>query len=503
MYVNLLARFSKKFPRNERLEIIFQNFVYRKLIYTDFNVHISQISQSCIFLSMIISLSFIIYTNIIALSPFFMIFAVIIFFFFYQTLFDSFKRYYLKKNQQIELIMPIIRNFIELYTSFLPEDYDFCTSFINLMCEIPSLLKNEFIQIRKRVQFGDNPEKLLFRYKTSSKKFRDFIDLLLLTNFKPNFKNLKSIESIEDKFEQHTKSVENRISIIFFLGLFFPIGISFVVILQILSGFATFFLIPLHFLLLKYITKTLLNDSNLLLGTSNSMNIDEKLEYRDLLEFFHIFSINLMNFNPEQAIFNSYERSPIRLKMKIKSIVNKLRTYKLSLEFFFIKFASTIENKKGKFLCQSILKMIINNSYYTSDQLLKIITVFKRHQKLERDRANIVKAEMIKVKIFNWILPIITGSLCAVFFTIIKLFSEFDWQLQIINLPFLRTVTPIYEAISFVFTQLVMILITNYYFIKIVRKRVNISSFIIVTLIFILTFLFSQSLLTAPIFEFM
>jgi hypothetical protein len=399
--------------------------------------------------------------------------------------------------------MPLIWNFIELNASFLPEDYDFCAFFINLMCEIPSVLKNEFKKLKNRVQIGDNPEKLLLNYKTSSKKFKDFIDLLLLANFKPGFKSLRSIESLEDKFDQYTKSVENRISIIFFLGIFLPIGISFMVILQIINGFVTILLIPFHLLLLKYITRTLLNDSNFLLGTSNSMSTNKKFEYQDLLEFFHIFSINLMIFNPEQAIFNSYERSPIRLKLKIKSIVNKLRTYRMSLEQFFVRFASIIENKKGKFLCQSILIMIISNSFCTSDQLQKILTVFKRHQKLERDRANIVKAEVFKVKIYNLILPVITGLLCAVFFMIMKLFSEFNWQLNLINLPFLRTVTPIYEAFSFVFAQLVMILITNYYFTKTVRKRVGITSFIMISLIFFTTFLISQIILATPLFEFM
>ncbi len=488
LYAKFCSFFSTQnnlFMRKEK-----NRSIYEDLILKDFNLNFSQIYLGSRMLSLILSFIIIFFTYIFNLHISFFLFSLLFFFILKKYFFEAFNRYYYKKSQKIESILPLLRSNLELFISFLPQNYDLGIFSIKFLSNIPSPINEDFNKISKMIQNGYNPERLLRNYITPSKSLKNFINSLLISNFKLNLIKMNSNESIEDKFTQFSRSTENRISIIFFIGIFFPIGLGFIYILQNINGVVILTSLLIFFVLIKIMSEHFTKDNGLFLGISLYESKELRDEYNIFLDFIVTLSSYLIDLNPEQAIIKAFSDSSIRFNEELSLLIQKLRVYNISLENFLDEFSFKIEGKRTKIIFHSLKIMILEESYKTSDQLKKILNILRYHQDIERERENIVKGESFRAKLFQILLPIVVGMFSGIFPIFNEISSSFNFI--VISEDFYANQSfNLFNNGIFIFSQYLMVLVSSYYFNRIVGNQHNKSSFFIISFIFYLSYFLS------------
>ncbi|GAH87845.1 unnamed protein product, partial [marine sediment metagenome] len=192
-------------------------------------------------------------------------------------------------------------------------------------------IKKEFRKILNKIQLGLNPEMLLANVITPSIDFNSYLKELLISNF--TYNETLPENSLEIKFRQYLREIESKLSVFFFVGLFFPLGLCFLILFQKINFLVLIIALPLFFFSIKTLNKKFLRSDSFLLGLLNNYSKEEKAKFHEFISFLKGFTINLQkNSSPEIAFINSYSQiknqtalinAPIEKDMLLIIILNR------------------------------------------------------------------------------------------------------------------------------------------------------------------------------------
>ncbi len=274
-----------------------------------------------------------------------------------------FPKYYQKKSEVINKILPLIQNCIELYLSFLPGTQDLSVIVVNFLANIPSPFQGSFKLIQYKVQNGYLPEELLSRFISPSSLFDNYLKTLIQHNFLKSKMIFQTETPLENKYSTKSRSLESRISISFFFGIFIPLGFSLGVFLQKMNGILLLFSSPILFILLYYLTKQMVRDNSLLLGTLTNQNKEIKSEYSEYWLFFYHLASNLTLKSPEHAIVHALESTSLPSIPAIFSLLGKLKAHSLSLDEFMEHLHHNIKGNRTQMIFGT-LKYMLSSSFH-------------------------------------------------------------------------------------------------------------------------------------------
>ncbi|MBN2154962.1 MAG: hypothetical protein JW776_02835 [Candidatus Lokiarchaeota archaeon] len=450
----------------------------QELIYFDFSIQSEQIALGSIVISGIITLPCIILSLIVNIPRHFLVFPGILFFGINIFLLHIYPRHYQKQADEINSLFPLFRNCIEMYLSILPKDHDVCTFLISFLASIPSPIQDTFKRVQQSIQQGNLPEKILLSYKCPSSLLEEYLKALLLSKYHSQKSSLMLDTPLENRYKIYSHSLESRISIIFFLGLFIPLGFSLGVFLQKINGILLLSSSPILFILLLILTRKITTDNLILLGTVSRSSKSLKIEYLVLWDFFYRLSTNLMNMAPETALIQAIESTNLIQSSAIRKYLYQLKSYTLPLEEFLNKFYKTLQGARIRLVFSTLIFMITSSCEVTSEKLFQLLLVLKHHRELESQRLQTLKGEMFKVKSFQIILPIIISLMTTLFLLISSNISPSSFLFSFSM--------PLTNKILFSVNQLISAHISIYFFRRAVGLRYSMSTIIYCTVFFLL-----------------
>ncbi|MHA1454290.1 MAG: hypothetical protein ACTSRD_15640, partial [Promethearchaeota archaeon] len=400
-----------------------------------------------------------------------------------------FPMYYQHKSDAINKILPLIQNCIDLYMSFLPGSQDLSVIIVNFLANVPSPIQKSFKHIQQKVQNGFLPEDLLRTYISPSPLFDSYLKTLIQHNFSKSKMTLQTETPLENKYSAKSRSLESRISISFFFGIFIPLGFSLGVFLQKINGILLLFSSPILFILLYYLTKQMVKDNSLLLGTLTNKNKEIKTEYSEYWTFFYNLASNLTLMGPEHAVVHALESTSLPKITAISSLLGNLKAHSLSLDEFMESLHHNIQGSRTQMIFGTLKYMLSSSSMISSKNILKLLTLLKHHQRLETQRLITVKGEIFKVRIFQILLPIILALLTSIFLLISSIIP---------NTSYLFTISlTLGDMTLFFINQLISVNISIFFFRRTVGLKNSIFSVLAHTFLFLVVFLLSFFMLQA------
>ncbi|MBN1216734.1 MAG: hypothetical protein JXA99_15005 [Candidatus Lokiarchaeota archaeon] len=369
-------------------------------------------------------------------------------------------------------------------------------NFIKLIIDYNIFISKNFKNILSKIHFGASPEKELTNCLYPSRDFKNYIKNLLMNNFQcDEYSDAHYSYSLEKDFKVYLKQLTTKLSIVFFIGIFFPIGFCFLLFLLSLNKFMMISFIPILILFLNYLFKKFISVNHYLIGFIQD---DSKYEKKKLEEFLYLikkFSLYLKhNISPERALIRAFEEEKRDIPL-LTRIFERDITLFLNGVYDFHQIINSLKKKLNSFryhtIINSILNMINEDSFQSSYKIIEIINILNYHRKLE-DKLNIImKGEKFKIFLFLLILPIITGSIGA----LLPFLPEISMSL--ISLGELGDTLLLFDSINpidLLFIIMILLtsnLISSYYFLKIVYSRSKIFFMLISGLIFLFTFMLS------------
>ena len=352
-----------------------------------------------------------------------------------------------------------------------------------------------FKTIFKRIHEGKSPEKELIELKTPSMDFDNYIRILLINKFDSyDFDNFTE-SSLESHFKIYLRQVQSKISILFFIGLFFPIGLCFIILFQLIDVFFLLFFIPFFLVSLNLLFRKFIRNQSYLIGLINDFSGPERTKFKEFMLFLRSFASNLKsNISPEIAILKSYSQNKSLitvLKKPLKDQISYLLNFSYSFSEIINNLKSELKSWRYTIILDAINKYVEKNAYYASDKILEILATIYKHQKLERKLEIMMKGEKFKIFFFIFLLPVITGAISGFFpfFTLIT--KNLDLVGNVVNI-FFRYSSNLY-SIGIIFLVLIStISITSNYFLKIIYYNRKLPIIFGSNIIFILTFLISS-----------
>lgn len=469
-YLSFCKRFERiKFP-NLKLKIIpehYLNYIKEKL-----NIQPKAINKATFFifsfsftLSLLIMNLFTSFNLLFLIStPFFI--SISVSYVFFKIPYKSIQ----KSEKIINSNLYLLKLNFSLVQESTSDSIDMVFKFIELMIKQDSTISHSFNLIMNGVLNGHNPDLLLSRLNTPSKDFNDYLKLLNLTNYRfiPEREKLNEI-STEDNFKVYLKEIESKISVFFFIGLFFPIGLCIFTIFYKIDLFYFILTMPLFLIIMRFLFKKFIVFDNFLLGILDDSNSEEHALFDDFLIYLKSFSLYLENnHSPEYALLLAYEKEKkniVKLSKIIKPHISELIQLKHTIGDYFKKISFHFNSKSYSLILMTIKEMLEKDAYETSMKIDDIIDIIFRHRKLEKKMNILLKSKKFSVIIFIFLLPLITGGICGMFpyFLLIDLSSFSSESLFLIK-----------ELDFFIIIVLFVILLVNnsiscYYFSKIVR----------------------------------
>ena len=493
-YIQFCKHFHKfKIPKL-KLKILDKRYqdLYRKLYDVDHN-DVNKASFLVFTSSFFFSLTFsLIFTsiNLFLVLLYSTILSLIISYKFNLILYNDI----LKKENLTNSMLYLIKIDFSLIQKTLNENSDKCLSFIELIKEYRIPISGHFKTIFNRIHEGMTPEQELNQIVTHSDDFDNYIKNLSINKFNSDSLGDLDENTLEKQFKIYLKQVQSKISILFFLGLFFPIGLCFLILFNQIDLVFLIFLIPIFLISLNLIFRKFIRNQGYLIGLVKNFSKLERKKFLEFILFLRSFAYNLNNnISPEKALITSYNQNK-NLIVLLEKLLKKQISYLLNLSY---SLSDVLNNLKRELkslqyaiILEAIKKFISKNSHFTSTKILKIIKVAYKHQKLQRKLEIILKGEKFKIYFFITLLPIITGVISGIFpiFTLIIEnldLTGYDFFFLIINPINLSS------SVIIILVLLSSISIASYYFLKVLsinRKFLIISGSII---IFLLTFLLS------------
>ena len=274
------------------------------------------------------------------------------------------------------------------------------------------------------------------------------------------------------------REIECKISIIFFFGLFFPLGLSFLILFQRINYLILISVLPLFFIFLQVLNKKFLKNNFFLLGLINNYSKVEKAKFNEFISFLLSFTLNLQrNSSPELAFVNAYtqnEHNYSILERPLKSQISLLLNFNCTFEDILKNLQVELKSVRYKIILNVIGKLVTQNAYLSHEKITDILREISIHQKLENRLEIIIKGERFKVLLFMFLLPIIIGGIGGLF----PLFNYMIGNFRLSNdlsLSIFIELLLTYDFLIIFFSLLFCVYISSHFFLKIIsyeRKRI-------------------------------
>ncbi|NVM35854.1 MAG: hypothetical protein HWN81_09675 [Candidatus Lokiarchaeota archaeon] len=398
-------------------------------------------------------------------------------------------------EKKINAMLYLIKIDFSLIQKTMKNNSDCCLNFIKLIKDYKIPILGTFNTILKRIHEGSKPENELMKIITPSNDFNQYLKFLLINNFdyRCEIDDFKE-SSLENNFRIYLREIQSKISIIFFIGIFFPIGLCFLILFQILNLVILIILIPFFLYFLNLLCRKFVKRHTYLMGILKEYSSSEKKKFNEFLLFLNSFAINLKNnISPETAFLKTYEQNKnlfVVLKSTIKNQIFSLLNFKLSFHDMIQFFKLELKSIRYNVILDAIEKFIGENANYSSEKIFEIINIVHKHQKLEKKLDIIIKGEKFKIFFFIFLLPLLIGAISGMlpFFLLITRNSTSIGSIisidhnNLINIYYIFTIFLVFIS---------SISITSSNFLKIINFQKKVLVIFISNLIFILTFLIS------------
>ncbi len=400
-----------------------------------------------------------------------------------------------QKEKQINALLYLVKIYFSLIQKSLGENADYSINFIKLIKEYKLPISKDFGEILSKIQLGQNPEALLSELITPSEDFNSYLKSLLLSNFSHNnIRNGFSENSLEKQFRTYLREIESKLTVLFFIGLFFPLGLCFLILFQRINYFLLISILPLFFLSLKFLTKKFLKNDFFLLGLINNYSKKEKTQFDEFISFLISFTMNLKrNISPEIAFIKSYSQNKRQfnlLEKPLKTQISKLLNFSCSFDEILENLHFELKSIRFKLILDVIGKIVAENAYLSHEKITDIINVISNHQKLENRLEVIIRGERFKVLLFLLLLPIIIGGIGGLVplfnFVISNVTFNFGF-----NLTSLFDLIFTYDVIILFFSLFFCVYISSYYFLRIINYERRGILLVVSNTLYILAFFFS------------
>ena len=494
---NILIIFCQKFHPYYIPRFRFRKLDTRyKIMYEkEYNLNENDINKASFVIFLISFITLFITSNFLSIFNLVQIFfySLIFSLFFSYSFNNKFYKEILKKENQLNAFVYVIRIYFSLIQKSVGNSADLPINFIRLISDYNLPIKKEFRKILNKIQLGQNPEMLLSNVITPSIDFNSYLKELLISNF--TYNETLAENSLEKKFRQYLREVESKLSVFFFIGLFFPLGMCFLILFQRINLILLVIMLPLFFISVKTLNKKFLRNDSFLLGLLNNYSKEEKAKFHEFISFLKSFALNLQkNCSPEIAFINSYSQNKnqiVLLNVAIKSQITNLLNFSCSFEEMLENLQIETNTIRFKIILDVIGKLVNKNAYLSHKKINDLLNEISNHQKLESQLEIIIKGEKFRVLFFLFLLPIVIGGIGGLFplFNIMinnVSFSSNIHSSSLLELFFSYNFVVIFLALWFcVYTS-------SYYFLEVIsyeRKSVLIiTSCIIYIIAFFLSF---------------
>ena len=490
---DVLIRFYQKIHSYKIPKLKFKELDNRyKIIYKkEFNVYENDVNKAnfiifLIFFSIfLIPLMFLTKFSFILIVSFSLLLALIISYFFSRRLNNEI----IKKENQLNALLYIVKIYFSLIQKSHGNKADHAINFIRLISEYKLPISKEFRKILNKIQLGENPEVLLSKIITPSLDFNLYLKGLLLSNFSNSYK--LNEKSLEKKFRKFLREIESKLSILFFFGLFFPLGLCFLILFQRINYFILISILPLFYISLKALNKKFLKNNFFLLGLISNYSREEKAKFNEFVSFLLSFTINLQkNSSPEVAFVRAYSQNEYHysiLDKPLKSHISQLVNFACSFDEMLENLQFELKSIRYKIILDVVGKLVAQNAYLSHEKISEILNEISVHQKLENKLEIIIKGERFKVLLFLFLLPIIIGGIGGLF-PLFNFVMGNTFLSGSLSFSVLFELLFSYDFIIIFFSLLFCIYISSHYFLEIIsyeRKRMLI---VISNMIYVLAF---------------
>jgi len=489
----VLIRFYQKIHSYKIPKLKFKELDNRyKIIYKkEFNVYENDVNKANFIIFLIsfniflIPLLFLTKFSFILIISFSLLLALIISYFFSKRI----KNEIIKKENQLNALLYIVKIYFSLIKKSHGDKADHAINFIKLISQYKLPISKEFRKILNKIQLGENPETLLSKIITPSLDFNLYVKGLLLSNFSNNYR-LKE-KSLEKNFRKFLREIESKLSILFFFGLFFPLGLCFLILFQRINYFILISILPLFYISLKTLNKKFLKNNFFLLGLISNYSREEKAKFNEFVSFLLSFTMNLQkNSSPEVAFVRAYsqnERHFSVLDKPLKSYISQLVNLSCSFDEMLENLQFELKSMRYKIILDVIGKLVAQNAYISHEKISEILNEISVHQKLENKLEIIIKGERFKVLLFLFLLPIIIGGIGGLF----PLFNFMIGNISFSGSLSFSVISELLFSIDFIiifFSLLFCVYTSSHFFLEIIsyeRKRMLI---VISNMIYIIAF---------------
>jgi len=490
---DVLIRFYQKIHSYKIPKLKFKELDNRyKIIYKkEFNVYENDVNKANFIIFLIsfniflIPLLFLTKFSFILILSFSLLLALIISYFFSKRLNNEI----IKKENQLNALLYIVKIYFSLIKKSHGDKADHAINFIKLISQYKLPISKEFRKILNKIQLGENPETLLSKIITPSLDFNLYVKGLLLSNFSNNYR-LKE-KSLEKNFRKFLREIESKLSILFFFGLFFPLGLCFLILFQRINYFILISILPLFYISLKTLNKKFLKNNFFLLGLISNYSREEKAKFNEFVSFLLSFTMNLQkNSSPEVAFVRAYsqnERHFSVLDKPLKSYISQLVNLSCSFDEMLENLQFELKSMRYKIILDVIGKLVAQNAYISHEKISEILNEISVHQKLENKLEIIIKGERFKVLLFLFLLPIIIGGIGGLF----PLFNFMIGNISFSGSLSFSVISELlfsYDFIIIFFSLLFCVYTSSHFFLEIIsyeRKRMLI---VISSMIYIIAF---------------
>ena len=498
-YFKNYLSFCRKFHKYNLPKLKFKelNDWYRYLFKKEYDIDEDDINKASFvvslftfFISLFTSFFFTSF-NVLMIIFYSMIISLLVSYVFNTVLYRKISK---EENLLNALLSLIIINF-SLIKKTLNITSDYSLSLIELIKNYNLPISEKFKIILRKIHEGITPEDELLDLITPSQDFNYFLRDTVLNNYNMyyEFHNIDETAS-EKNFRVILRDIETKISIIFFVGLFFPIGLCFLILFQQIDTIIIILFVPFFLILLSFLFRKLIRIDLILIGFLEEHSKLERKRFDEFLIFLKNFAINLRNnISPENAFIDAYLRNKKYFKAinrVLEPSISRLLNFSCSFEEMINHLKEELVSIRYAVIIETIEKMLVESSYYSSEKILEILEIIFKHRRLERKLNIIIQGEKFKVLIFIFLLPLILGAIggmLPLFMIITKNledvegFSYYDY-LELIN---------IFDFIIIFLTLFFSNLITCYFFLKIINFEKRYLIIGISCILFVLAFVIS------------
>ena len=462
---------------------------YKLMYEKEYNLHENDINKASFivflisFISIFITSNFLLIFNLVQIFSYSLIFSL----FFSYSFNNKFYKEILKKENQLNAFVYVIRIYFSLIQKSVGNSADLPINFIRLISDYNLPIKKEFRKILNLIQLGQNPEMLLANVITPSIDFNSYLKELLISNF--TYNETLTENSLEKKFRQYLREIESKLSVFFFIGLFFPLGVCFLILFQKINLILLVIMLPLYFILIKTLNKKFLRNDSFLLGLLNNYSKEEKAKFHEFISFLKSFTLNLQkNTSPEIAFINSYSQNKsqiVLMNSPIKSQITNLLNFSCSFEEMLENLQIEINSIRFKIILDVIGKLVSKNAYVSHKKINELLNEISKHQKLERQLEIIIRGERFRVLFFLFLLPIVIGGIGGLF----PMFNIMINNISFSSSIHLSSLLELFFSYDFVVIFLALwfcVYISSYYFLKIIsyeRKSILIITSCIIYIV--------------------